>query len=222
MAQEKNANKTVIKVETAHLRLPRLCPVCGSPATRYVRVAVGKGWEVDSFAVPFVREYMHPLQLQEQRGGGSVVLRVPVCGLHEFSNRDMCRLRLLCVIGGSIVGIMAWIGVGLILNAQSAGDNAPMWAYLSVAGFAAVLGLSFYVFRPSLFERSFRIVAFDPSLEELYIELPNGAYRDAFLSENPHAELVDKRQIDLSHDGSAEETGSDRAGGGKVTGRSEL
>ncbi len=179
----------IIRVNTTRIRCPAICPVCGSNATKTMRIS----------AVPGRKQWLRPEWDHDwsdtRRFGNSLsqgqTFIVPVCEDHYYGDESKCRLRLLCVVADGILMAMSFLAVASIGSDFWLGQTNASWAYPVLSFFAVAIALSYFAFKPDPFESGFRIIGFDAGMQHIWLQLKNHEYRDAFLNENPtSSELV--------------------------------
>lgn len=102
----------IIRVSTTRIRCPAICPVCGSNATKTMRIS----------AVPGRKQWLRPEWDHDwsdtRRFGNSLsqgqMFIVPVCEDHYYGDESKCRLRLLCVVADGILMAMSFLAVASI------------------------------------------------------------------------------------------------------------
>ncbi len=189
MSENNTESSRPIRVTVDRLRLPRLCPVCGTKANDYVRILLrdNKADDAGSFTANVMwSPYAH--QWRRWGGGDVLTLSVAVCSAHRFSYDSVYRTRTVCLIAVAFTAVAALLSAGVISSALQLGTEVPLWSLALVALFVITLFSTGYVFRPAPVERAFRVLSFDPGSREIVVSLSNPAYRQAFLEENPYAE----------------------------------
>jgi len=176
-------------VKVSRIRFPRICPVCGAPATQTTRILTSPRRKV------WLRPTFNP-SLYQKNTNHTVSLEtksflVDVCDEHTISDNAELRARGLSSI---IASIVAGVSIFALIYAGAdywLGRPVSPWVF----SYLLVLGLSllfvYISFRPSALESSFRIIGFDFELQHVWLALDNPAYRNSFMSENQlDSELV--------------------------------
>ena len=183
--------KPIVRVTMGKIQFPRICPVCGSRATKALRVTTMPGrkqylrpsW--DPMNIPSVRKRL------DMTLGNPMALLVPVCEDHFYSSDDDCRYKLLCLISDGILMAMLAFALMIIGGDLWQGQASSFWVYAVVTLAVASFIITVVAFRPRPIEAAVRIVGFDPGLQNIWLDFANRSYQDAFLNENPiYSELV--------------------------------
>ena len=184
-------DKPVVRVDTLKARFPRICPVCGSPATKIVRMKIASDMgrylrdeRAPTFS-PYVQRNYGPQQ-HEMR-----VLPVQVCDDHEDPDAGTDRFQTLCiVVDGLLLGFL-FFGLLFLGDRISRGQSLTLWPFLFIGLFVIAMGLTAIAFMPNALARAVRIVGFDAGMQHVMIAFKSAAYRDEFMQENQMtAELV--------------------------------
>ena len=181
----------IIRVNTMHIRFPRMCPVCGSIVTKTVRVSTIPG------RTRWLRPYWDPMYGPRARRRFGISLPqaqtflVPICEDHHYGDESEWRYRVVCLIVNGIIISALFIALVTMGGNFWLGRANPFWVYPVLTVFVVAMVLSYLAFRSNPFESAFRIVGFDAALQHIWLQLKNHEYRDAFLNENPmSSELV--------------------------------
>ncbi|TET07403.1 MAG: hypothetical protein E3J86_13175 [Candidatus Thorarchaeota archaeon] len=179
-------DEPVVRVETLKARFPRTCPVCGSPATKIMRMKIARGTEFTDPAYSLsVRRKVGPQHPEMQ------VLRVQVCEDHANPDAGTDRYQTLCIlVDGLLVGFLVF---GLLFIGDSFWRRRPMsiWPFLIIGLFGLAMILTKVAFMPNAVAKAVRIVGFDAGMQNVLIAFKSPMYRNEFMQENQMtAELV--------------------------------
>ena len=179
-------DEPVVRVETLKARFPRTCPVCGSPATKIMRMKIARGTEFTDPAYSLsVRRKVGPEHPEMQ------VLRVQVCEDHANPDAGTDRYQTLCIlVDGLLVGFLVF---GLLFIGDSFWRGRPMsiWPFLIIGLFGLAMILTTVAFMPNAVAKAVRIVGFDAGMQNVLIAFKSPMYRNEFMQENQMtAELV--------------------------------
>lgn len=179
-------DEPVVRVETLKARFPRTCPVCGSPATKIMRMKIDRGTEFTDPAYSLsVRRKVGPQHPEMQ------VLRVQVCEDHANPDAGTDRYQTLCIlVDGLLVGFLVF---GLLFIGDSFWRGRPMsiWPFLVIGLFGLAMILTKVAFMPNAVAKAVRIVGFDAGMQNVLIAFKSPMYRNEFMQENQMtAELV--------------------------------
>ncbi len=179
-------DEPVVRVETLKARFPRTCPVCGSPATKIMRMKIARGTEFTDPAYSLsVRRKVGPQHPEMQ------VLRVQVCEDHANPDAGTDRYQTLCIlVDGLLVGFLVF---GLLFIGDSFWRGRPMsiWPFLVIGLFGLAMILTKVAFMPNAVAKAVRIVGFDAGMQNVLIAFKSPMYRNEFMQENQMtAELV--------------------------------
>ena len=181
-------DEPVVRFDSTRSRFPRVCAVCGGPATKRIPLTIVGGGRRRYLSAWWDPTYSRPSRIMSQP---TKIITLPVCDDHVLGTQDYCRLRLLCLIGTAFMAALGWMAFFVIGDSLWRGQMPPVWALLAMAGLLIAIALSIYSFRPKGVERAVRIVGFDPSLTHIIAHFTSREFRDRFLQENPNtAELI--------------------------------
>ena len=185
-------DKPVVRVDTFKARFPRICPVCGSPATKIVRMKIASG------GVRYLRREWDPAYTPTlsrrkpvPRKPEMKTLPVQVCGDHAHPDAGTDRYQTVCIIVDGI--LMGFLIFGLLFIGDSFWRRRPMsiWPFLIIGLFGLAMVLTKVAFMPNAVAKAVRIVGFDTGMQNVLIAFKNPTYRDEFMKENQMtAELV--------------------------------
>ena len=179
-------DEPVVRVAALKARFPRTCPVCGSPATKIMRMKIARGTEFTDPAYSLsVRRKVGPEHPEMQ------VLRVQVCEDHANPDAGTDRYQTLCIlVDGLLVGFLVF---GLLFIGDSFWRGRPMsiWPFLVIGLFGLAMILTKVAFMPNAVAKAVRIVGFDAGMQNVLIAFKSPMYRNEFMQENQMtAELV--------------------------------
>ena len=179
-------------VETLKARFPRICPVCGSPATKIVRIRIVSGGvqylrrEWDPAYTPTLSRRKPVLRQPEMK-----TLPVQVCEDHANPDAGTDRYQTLCILVDGL--LLAFFVFGLLFIGDSFWRGRPLafWSILSIGLFALAIVLTSVAFKPNAIAKAVRIVGFVGGMQNVLIAFKSPTYRDEFMQENQMtAELV--------------------------------
>ena len=185
MGQKKEYfRKPVVRVETARIRFPRVCPVCGKTASHTAKIQVVSGrkeYLVRSWD-PYYSRYAR--RSMQSTSAPAKILPIYVCDDHQFLDAGHERYRTFCiVIDGFAMAFMffALIFIGDALWRGKSIGFIPIGFTIFVA---ACMIASYFAFRSNALERAVRLVGFDAGIQNVLFLFENDWYRDEFVKEN--------------------------------------
>lgn len=184
-------DEPLVRVNFLKARFPKICPICGAPATDLVRLKIAKtgkqplrpSWEY-AYA-PYTRRNsgINPPEMK--------VLPIQVCENHAHPDDGTDRYQTLCLIVDGL--LMAFVFIGLLIIGDSISRARPVsfWPFLYILLFGIAVLSTKVAFRPNALERAVSIIGFDPGTQNVLILFKSADYRKQFLLENQmNAELV--------------------------------
>ncbi|MFX1483496.1 MAG: hypothetical protein ACFFCP_09930 [Promethearchaeota archaeon] len=184
-------DEPIVRVETLKARFPKICPVCGAPATQIVRMKIASAgpqylrpsW--DPAYSPYVRRKYGP-ERPDMR-----VLPVQVCEDHSTPDAGTDRYQSLCIIvDGLLIGFL-FFGILFIGDRISRGQPLTIWPFLFMGLFAIAMVSTAVAFTPNALAKAVRIIGFDTGMRNVLIAFESKTYREEFMRENQMtAELV--------------------------------
>jgi hypothetical protein len=173
----------VVKIGIEGARFPRICPICGDPASKLAKI----------HASPKKLENPRTSQLNRPRlsSSGTKIFLLYVCDEHYQSDEGRDNSKIACMMGNAIVVSL------LLFGFMSAGSD--LWAgrpinpifFGLVFFFIIVLIVTSQTFRPGKLESAVKILGFDLGFKNMWLQFKSSGYRDRFMQENPmKAELV--------------------------------
>lgn len=181
----------VVRVEVSRVRFPKVCPVCGAPASILSRITLtsGKGQYLNRRWDPYYSPHSRirkQLPQPEMR-----VLPIFVCEDHYYTSDGEDRYKSFCFIIDGFAMASFFFGLLFLGDAFSRGLPLPFWSIAFSAFFAASLFLTWFAFRPCSLHRAVRIIGFDPGMQNVLLAFKDKSYRDAIIRDNPMtSELV--------------------------------
>ena len=185
MGKKEYFRKPVVRAETARIRFPRICPVCGKTATQTARIQIVSGrkeyllrsWD------PYYSRYAR--RSMPSNAAPAKILPIYVCEEHQFLDAGHERYRSFCLVIDGFA--MAFLFFGLIFIGDALWREKPIgFVPLGFAFFfAAAMVASYFAFRPNALERAVRLVGFDSGIQNVLFLFENDWYRDEFVKENP-------------------------------------
>ncbi|MFW9932744.1 MAG: hypothetical protein ACFFDR_08810, partial [Candidatus Thorarchaeota archaeon] len=181
----------VVRVQMEKIRFPKLCPICGSPATKPARISTAPAkkqylrpqW--DPAFSPAVRRSMG-LKVPEVK-----TLLLQVCEDHFKSDEGDTNYKVLCLLVNAILAAAFVFASLMIGNRLWIGLPVDPVLYLVVLSLPLSILATIFAFRSGPLASSVRIIGFDSGLMNVWLEFARPDYRDAFMEENSmNAELV--------------------------------
>lgn len=183
--------KPIVRVMMGKIQFPRICPVCGGRATKFLRVTTIPGRK------QYLRPSWDPMYMPSVRKrlgltlGNPMALLIPVCEDHFYSSEDDCRYKLLCLVSDGLLMAMLAFALMIVGGNLWQGQASSVWAYAVIALAVTSFIITVVAFRPRPIEAAVRIVGFDAGLQNIWLDFTNKNYQDAFMKENPiYAEMV--------------------------------
>lgn len=184
-------DEPIVRVDISRARFPRVCPVCGNPATTTSRLTIVSGRpqylrrEWDPSFDPRVRRRQGIPQPNLK------VLPIQVCANHYYTDEGEDRYKSLCLIVDGLAMAFMFFGLLLLGDSISRGSSISPWVSVFAVFFAVSLVSTVIAFRSSSLARAVRIVGFDAGMQNVLLAFKSGAYREEFVKENPvNSELV--------------------------------
>ncbi|MFW9962445.1 MAG: hypothetical protein ACFFCX_02715 [Candidatus Sifarchaeia archaeon] len=184
-------DEPLVKVDFLKAQFPKTCPVCGSPATKLVRLKIAKTgkqylrrtWQ---YAYSPYTRFGYGQQPAEMK-----VLPIHVCEDHANPDDGTERYQSLCLIVDGF--LMAFVAFSLLFIGDRISRSRPIdsWPILYIGLFGIALILTSIAFRPNVVEKAVRIIGFDPGMQNVLLAFNRSDYREQFMHENQmNAELV--------------------------------
>ena len=182
-----------VRVDLSRVRFPKICPVCGAPASKLSRITVvsGKSKYLNRAWDP---AYVPSLSASARRGLPQPklkVLPIYVCEDHYHTDEGEDRYKSFCFIIDGFA--LAFFVFGLMFLGDSfyRGRPIPFWSLAFSVFFAGSLLITWIAFRPSALERAVQIIGFDAGFQNVLLAFKDKSYRDMIIQENPMtSELV--------------------------------
>lgn len=173
-----------MRAETARIRFPQRCPVCGRPATHTARIKVAWGrkeylrrsW--DPYYSRYARRSLPSHSLTAK------VLPIPVCDEHHFLDEGHERGRTFCIAVDGFAMAFLFFALLFIGDALWRGRQIGLVPIGFMLFFSLSILATYFVFRPNELQRAVRLVGFDAGMKNVLLLFENDWYRDEFLKEN--------------------------------------
>lgn len=184
-------DEPLVKVDFLKVHFPKICPVCGAPATRYTLLKIAKNGK-QSLRRSWEYSYaLYPRHEMRNRFSEMKVLPIQVCEDHSHPDDGTDRYQTLCLIVDGLLMALMIISFLIIGDRISRTRPIPFWSYLYIVLFVVAILLTKIAFRPNVLERAVRIIGFDPGMQHVLLWFRRTEYREQFLLENQmNAELV--------------------------------
>ena len=175
-----------VRVQLSRVRFPKICPVCGVPASIPSRVTLSPGatkWD-PSFRAP-------PVPPKQSSRPTPKYLQIFVCEDHYYADDGEERYKSCCIIFDGLTMAFFFFGLIFLGDSLNRGIPIPFWSLAFSVFFAASLFLTWIAFRPNALERAIKIVGFDSGMLNILIIFRDKSYRDMVIEDNPMStELV--------------------------------
>lgn len=182
-----------VRVELSRVRFPKVCPVCGAPASILSRITLSSSgsnylnrrWDpryTPSLSIPARRSLPQP-KLR--------VLPIYVCEDHYHTDEGVDRYRTCCFIVDGFAMAFFFFGLMFLGDSFYRGRPIPFWSVAFFVFFASTMLLTWVAFRPNALQRAVKIVGFDPGMQNILLVFKDKSYRETVIRDNPMAtELV--------------------------------
>ena len=184
-------DEPLVRVDISRARFPKVCPVCGNPATETSRLTIVSGRpqylrrEWDPSFDPRVRRRQGIPQPNLK------VLPILVCADHYYTDEGEDRYKSLCLIVDGLAMAFMFFGLLLLGDSISRGRSISPWVITFTVIFAISLVATAIAFRSNVLAGAVKIVGFDAGMQNVLLAFKNGMYREEFVKENPlNSELV--------------------------------
>jgi hypothetical protein len=174
-----------VRVELARVRFPKVCPVCGAPASILSRITLSSR-QSDYLNRAWDPRYTAPSRIRQQLPQPKLrVVPIYVCDDHYYTDEGADRYKSCCFIVDGFA--MAFLFFGLIFLGDSfyRGRPIPFWSIAFSALFAFSMFLTWIAFRPNALQRAVQIVGFDPGMQNILLVFRNKSYREKVIQDNP-------------------------------------
>ena len=166
----------IIRIGIEEARFPRMCPICGKPASRLARVvAAPNGNPHPSHRTSSKARLLDP---------GTKSLLVYMCDEHYESDDGRERSKFICALFNAMLASILLIGTMAAGGDLWYGRPINPLFFVIVSLFALGLILSIPTFRPGPLESAVRIVGFDAGFRNMWLQLTNHVFRERFIQEN--------------------------------------
>ena len=180
-------DEPLVKVDFRKARFPKTCPVCGTPATKVVRMNITKAGKIP---LRPSMDYLSPRRQGIQQSELKV-LPIQVCEDHSDPYSGTDRYQSLCIIADGFLLTAVVLSLLIIGDSISRARPIPLWAFLYIGFFGVAMLLTFVAFSPNALEKSVKIFGFDGGMQNVLISFKRSDYRELFMNENQMtAELV--------------------------------
>ncbi|MGY5859498.1 MAG: hypothetical protein RTU63_09015 [Candidatus Thorarchaeota archaeon] len=176
-----------VRVQLSRVRFPRICPVCGAPASILSRITIVAG-RTKYLRRSWDPAYTPTLSISARRSLPSPkmkVLPIYVCEDHEHSDDGTDRYQSCCFIVDGLAIAFFVFGLMFLGDALSRGRPIPFWSLAFSAFFAGSLFLTWIAFRPNALQRAVKIIGLDAGHQNVLIVFKDKSYRDLIIQENP-------------------------------------
>lgn len=192
-SQKIHLEKPAVRIELSRVRFPKVCPVCGAPASVLSRITLSsrgrtylnRAWDpyYNSSAYGRVRQKLPQPKLR--------VIPIYVCENHYYTDTGVERYKTCCFIVDGFSMAFFFFGLMFLGDAFYRGRPIPFWSVVFSVLFAGSMLLSWIAFRPNALQRAVKIIGFDPGLQNILLVFKDKAYRDTVIEDNPMStELV--------------------------------
>jgi hypothetical protein len=180
-------DEPLVKVDFQRAKFPRICPICGVPATKIVRMNITKA---EKIPLRPSLDYLSPRR-QGTPQSELKILPIQVCENHSDPYAGTDRYQSLCIIVDGLLMAFVFFSILVIGDRISRARTIPFWAFLYIGIFGLALLLTAVAFSPNALERHVKIIGFDPGMQNVLLAFKRSDYREQFIDENPMtAELV--------------------------------
>ena len=181
-------DEPLVRVNLQKARFPKTCPICGTPATKVVRMKIAKAGQIP--LRPSL-DYMSPRRQGSPLSELLKVLPIQVCENHADPYAGTDRYQSYCIIIDGLLMACVALSLMVIGDSISRARTIPFWAFLYIGVFGIALMLTVATFSPNALERHVKIIGFDPGMQNILIDFKRADYREQFMDENQmSAELV--------------------------------
>ena len=170
-----------VRVQLSRVRFPKVCPVCGAPASIPSRITLSSGgtnWDDPTFRA-------HPISMRPSSRPTPKYLPIFVCEDHYYADDSEERYKSCCLIIDGFAMAFFFFGLMFLGDSFNRGRPIPFWSMAFSAFFAFSMFLSWIAFRPNALQRAVKIVGFDPGMQNILIVFKDKSYRDLIIQENP-------------------------------------
>ena len=180
-------DEPLVRVDFQKARFPKTCPICGTPATKTVRMNITKAGK---YPLRPSLDYLSPRRQAFQQSDLKV-LPIQVCENHSDPYAGTDRYQSLCIIVDGLLMVFMFFSYLVIGDSISRARPIPFWAFLYIGIFVVALLLTAAAFSPNALERQVKIIGFDLGMQNILIDFKRTEYREQFMDENQmSAELV--------------------------------
>lgn len=182
-----------VRLDLSRVRFPKICPVCGTPASTLSRITIVSGktrylnrsWD-PAYTRAFTLSARPSLPAPKLK-----VLPIYVCENHYHTDDGEDRYKSLCFIVDGFAMVFLFFGLMFLGDSFYRGRPIPFWSLAFSAFFAGSLFLTWIAFRPNALQKAVKIIGFDAGFQNVLIAFKDKSYRDLIIKENPmSSELV--------------------------------
>jgi len=184
-------DEPAVRVEVSRIRFPKICPVCGRPASILSRISLSsrganylnRAWDPYYTASARVRRKLPQPKLR--------ILPLYVCEDHYYSDEGAERYKSCCFITDGFAIAFFLFGLMFLGDAFNRGRPIPFWSFVFTAIFGLSMFLTWFAFRPNALERAVQILGFDSGMQNVLVVFKSQSYRETVIQDNPmSSELV--------------------------------
>ena len=180
-------DEPLVKVDFLRARFPRICPICGAPATTVVRMNISKA---EKIPLRPSLDYLSPRR-EGIRQSELKILPIQVCENHSDPYSGTDRYQSYCIIVDGLLMAFVFFSLLVIGDSISRARAIPFWAYLYIGIFGIALLLTAVAFSPNVLEKQVKVIGFDLGMQNVLLSIKRSDYRARLIEENPMtAELV--------------------------------
>jgi len=191
--QKHYLDEPAVRIELSRVRFPKICPVCGAPASILSRITLSsrgsnylnRAWDpyyTPSLSIP-ARRKLPPPKLR--------VIPIYVCENHYYTDEGVDRYKICCFIMDGFAMAFFVFGLMFLGDALNRGRPVPFWSVVFAIFFGLSMFLSWFAFRPNALERAVQILGYDPGMQNILIVFRSQMYRETVIKDNPMcSELV--------------------------------
>jgi hypothetical protein len=183
-------DEPIVRTKAEKINFPKICPVCGAPATEISIMSATYGSRKRDYRPP--SRFSHIGLGSAAKGKETRFFRVPVCEDHYVSeDEDLGGQKAYCIVFDVIGFALVFFALVMTSHDLRLGRPIASWVYTVVVIFVLMLVITRFVFNMNPLESAIRIIGFDKNMINIWFEFKNLEYRDKFVEENPlNAELV--------------------------------
>ena len=177
--------KPAVRIDLSRVRFPKVCPVCGAPASILSRITLSstssnylnRAWDPRYSTYGRTRQDLPQPKLR--------VLPIYVCEDHHYTDEGVDRYKSCCFIIDGFAMAFFFFGLMFLGDSFYRGRPIPFWSVAFSAFFAVSMLFTWIAFRPNALQRAVRIVGFDPGMQNILLVFNDKSYREAVIKDNP-------------------------------------